>query len=340
MNLRTISTITLSVAFAVLLITGVLLYTIPYDFFVGSFHIWAAILFLICIVLHITHNAKVYKNHMTKKPGKWSMGLAIAGLIPIFIALALNITPIFGVVEFSYDLKKSAELPKEEYTVIDLTTDETAPQLSVFFKAGKSYESEPQQYFLNLSYTSVPQVVVWMETLEGKYIDTLYITGKTSNSSYNTTDTDIDVVRRPEALPYWSHKRGIIATDGLYTPDQDNTDLDGITSATPKAGYQLNMVAPRMGRYRLMVEVNRSYDFNEYYSKTRFPDDAVYSGSGSSGQPSLVYESIIDAEKPTHYLFNLIGHGHHSGQDGVLYTDLNNVTSAKHILEFIVAKLK
>jgi len=44
-----------------------------------------------------------------------------------------------------------------------------------------------------------------------------------------------------------------------------------------------------------MMEVNRTYDFNEYYSKTRFPDDAIYSGTGSSGQPSLIYKAIIDS---------------------------------------------
>jgi hypothetical protein len=62
---------------------------------------------------------------------------------------------------------------------------------------------------------------------------------------------------------------------------------------------------PRIGRYKLMIEVNRTYDFNEYYSKTRFPDDAIYSGTGSSGQPSLIYESIVDSQQPEQYLCNL-----------------------------------
>ena len=340
MNLRTISTITLSVAFAVLLISGVLLYAIPYNFFVGSLHIWGAILFLACLVLHIKHNAKTYKNHMKKRQGKWSMGLAAFGIVPIVIALGLNLPPIFSVVQFSYDLKTAAEVPKREYNVIDLTANENTPKLSLFFKAGAFYESEPQTVFWNITYTSVPQIAVWIETMEGKYIDTLYITGKTSNSSYRTSETEPDLVRRPEALPYWSHKRGIIASDGLYTPDPHNTDLDGISAATPKVDYQVDVAAPRMGRYRLMVEVNRSYDFNEYYSKTRFPDDAVYSGEGSSGQPSLIYETVVDANQPAQYLFNLVGHGHHSGKDGELYKDLENITTAKQILDFIVASVE
>lgn len=340
MNLRIISTITLSVAFAVLLVTGVLLYATPYNYYIVSFHIWGAILFLACIVWHIKHNAKTYKNHMQKRPGKWSMGLAIVGIIPLAIGLTFDLPPISSVTNFGYDLKKAAEPDKREYTLIDLSADANTPKLHVFFKAGREYHSAPQNLFLNLTYTSTPQIVVWMETLDGKYIDTLYITGKTSNSSYRSKDLAKDVVRRPEALPYWSHKRGIKSVDGLYTPDQHNSDLDAIASATPKVDYQVTMSAPRMGRYKLMIEVNRTYDFNEYYSKTRFPDDAIYSGSGSSGQPSLIYESIIDSQTPGQHLFNLVGHGHHSGRDGSLYSELDNITTAKHILEFIVANVE
>lgn len=141
-------------------------------------------------------------------------------------------------------------------------------------------------------------------------------------------------------MPYWSHKRGIVATDGLYAPDQNNSDLDGIAAATPKVDYQVSLSAPRMGRYKLMVEVNRSYDFNEYYSKTRFPDDEVYSGTGSSGQPSLIYESVVDSQQSGQHLFKLVGHGHHSGRDGLLYEDISNITTAKQILEFIVVSVE
>ncbi len=340
MNLRIISSITLSVAFAVLLITGVLLYATPHNYYIGSLHIWGAILFLVCIVLHLKNNAKTYKNHLLKRPGKWSMGLAIFGIIPLAIGLTVDLPPISSVANFGYDLKKSAEPDKREYTVIDLSADASSSKLHVFFKAGPEYHSVPQNLFLGITYTSTPQIVVWMETLEGKYIDTLYITGKTSDSSYRSKDPAIDVVRRPEALPYWSHKRGIQSVDGLYSPDQHNSDLDGIAAATPKVDYQVTMSAPRMGRYKLMIEVNRTYDFNEYYSETRFPDDAIYSGTGSSGQPSLIYESIVDSQKPGQHLFNLVGHGHHSGRDGSLYPDLNNVTTSKNILEFIVANIE
>lgn len=345
MNIRIVASIVLSVAFVVLLVSGVLLYLMPFNYFVSSLHIWGAILFLVCIVFHFTNNAKTYKNHMKKSTGKWAMGVAVFGIAPIVAALTFDIAPISSVITFGHNFRTAQEPAKHEYEVIDLTMDDasvnsSAPQLKIFFKAGKEYHSAPQSLFLNLTYTSVPQIAVWMETLDGKYIDTLYVTGKTSDSSYRSKDPSVAVVRRPEALPYWSHKRGIKADDGLYSPGQNSVDLDGVTAATPKVDYQVAMSAPKMGRYKLMVEVNRSYDFNEFYSKTRFPDDAIYSGSGSSGQPSLVYESILDSQTTGQYLFNLVGHGHHSGKDGSLYPDLHNITTAKQILEFIVASVE
>ena len=177
-----------------------------------------------------------------------------------------------------------------------------------------------------------------METLDGQYIDTLYVTGKVSNSNFGENESGIK--RRPEALPYWSHSRGIQEEDGYFAPSQKNGDLDGVSGATPRSDSLIALTAPRMGQYRLLVEVNRTYDFNEYYSKDRFPDDPIYSGDGSSGQPSLIYAATINSNAAGKYLLNLIGHGHHSGADGNLYTDLGRITTAKEILSFIVADVQ
>src|SRR5690606_40817484 len=114
---------------------------------------------------------------------------------------------------------------------------------------------------LGITYTAVPQIAVWMETLEGQYIDTLYVTGKAASSGFG--ETDAGPIRRPEALPYWSHSRGIQEADGYYTPVNNNADLDGVSGATPKSDSLISLTAPRMGEYSLLVEVNRSYDLNE-----------------------------------------------------------------------------
>lgn len=338
MNFRTATTVVISVVFITLMSTGILLYAVPWNYFVGAIHIWASLFFIVGTFLHFKNNLKVYLSHINKKVGRRSLLYSGLGLLVVVIGLVLGVAPFSTVMEASEQLRKANQPVTSTYTLIDLTGGQDRPKLDVFIKAGSAYESEPQPAFMGFTYTSVPQMVVWMETMEGEYIDTLYVTGKTSTSGFGKTESG--PIRRPEALPYWSHSRGIREADGYFAPYESNADLDGISGATPKSDYLISLSAPRMGRYRLLVEVNRSYNFNEYYSKDRFPDDPIYSGDGSSGQPSLIYEAIIDPGVPAQHLLSLVGHGHHSGADGQLYTDLDKITTAKDILSFIVVKVE
>lgn len=338
MNLRSATTITISLIFVTLMITGILLYALPWNYFVGAIHIWASIFFIIGTVLHFKNNFKAYLSHLRKKVGKKTMTGFGLGLLTLALGLALALPPFATVMEVSEKLKIANQPLTSKYTLVDLTGNEDLPRLNLFFKAGSAYVSEPQPAFWGFTYTSIPQMVVWMETLEGQYIDTLYVTGKASSSDFG--ETEAGPTRRPEALPVWSHSRGVQEDDGYYAPALNNADLDGISGATPKNDAMISLTAPRMGQYRLLVEVNRSYHFNEYYSRDRYPDDPIYSGDGSSGQPSLIYATTIDSDQPRKYLLDLIGHGHHSGADGTLYTDLARITTAKDILSFIVADVR
>ncbi len=338
MNLRAPVTVTISMVFILLMSTGILLYALPWNYFIGAIHIWASLFFIAGTILHFKNNLKVYLAHLKNKLGKRAMAAGGIGVVSVVIGIVLGIAPFSTVMDISETLKKAGQPVTAEYTLVNLSGGESLPRLNLFIKAGSTYESDPQPAFLGFTYTSVPQLAIWMETLEGEYIDTLYITGKTSSSGFGKTDTG--KVRRPEALPYWSHRRGIQEDDGYFAPSENNSDLDGVTGATPRSDYLVSLTAPRMGQYRLMMEVNRSYDFNEYYSKDRFPEDPVYSGDGSSGQPSLVYAVTIDSTGPGKYLLQLIGHGHHSGADGTLYTELNDITTAKNILSFVVADVE
>lgn len=338
MKLRAAVTVTISLVFIALMSTGILLYALPWNYFIGAIHIWASIFFIVGTILHFKNNFKVYLSHLKRKIGKRAFLGCGVGLMSVVLGLVLGFAPFATVMEVGEKLRQSNQPITSEYTLVDLRGSDELPQLNLFIKAGSAYTSAPQPAFFGFTYTSVPQIAVWMETLEGQYIDTLYITGKASNSGFGETDTGL--VRRPEALPHWSHRRGVQEADGFYAPSENNADLDGVSAATPRSDYLVSLTAPRMGQYRLLVEVNRSYDFNEYYSKDRFPEDPIYSGDGSSGQPSLIYATTIGSDAPGKYLLELIGHGHHSGADGMLYTDLDRITTAKDILSFIVADVQ
>lgn len=338
MNARSAVTITISIVFMTLMCTGVLLYAFPWSYFAGAVHIWASILFIAGTVWHFKNNLKTYSSYLKKRTGKKILVGCGVGFLAIIGGLMAGAPPFSTVMDLSKTLRAVGQPVTAEYTVVDLTGSTDLPRLNLFFKVGNSYESEPQPLFLGVAYTSVPQMAVWMETMNGEYIDTLFVTGKVSNSGFGETEEGI--TRRPEALPHWSHSRGIQEDDGYFSPVLKNADLDGVSGATPQSDSLISITAPRMGQYRLLLEVNRSYDFNEFYSKDRFPEDPIYSGDGSSGQPSLIYSVTIHSDKPGKYLLDLIGHGHHSGVDGKLYTDLKNITTAKNILSFVVVDVE
>jgi hypothetical protein len=46
----------------------------------------------------------------------------------------------------------------------------------------------------------------------------------------------------------------------------------------------------------------------------------------------------IDTNETGEVLLRLVGHGHHSGQNGDLYSELNNISTAKQIIDFAVVK--
>ena len=183
-----------------------------------------------------------------------------------------------------------------------------------------------------------PSFAIWVEDLDGNYIETLYVTEYFAKGVFGHGESEpgkwkneAGEVRRPAALPYWSHKRNIKAGDGLYAPSPETEVPDALTSATPKGNFVLKTgtKAGKEKKYRILFEVNQPWDSNDYWTNDKYPDDNNYK---SSLQPALIYSLTIspDSEIKEYYL-NPIGHGHYSGKDGKLYTNLTTITTAKNI---------
>ena len=66
------------------------------------------------------------------------------------------------------------------------------------------------------------------------------MTQKISNSNFTPTEDLFSLVSRPETLPYWAYQRGIKYTNDQMVPDINNTDLDGMTGATPLGDYDIS----------------------------------------------------------------------------------------------------
>jgi hypothetical protein len=225
--------------------------------------------------------------------------------------------------------RRSAD--KETIEVINTNADGNGMNISVVFSKGESHNH--------------PLMAIWLEDPQGNYIETLYVAESIGKGIFQRADRSKGLwqsgpVRRPAALPYWGHKRGIQAADGYYLPTPDNPMPDAITGPTPAGNFRLNSKTSDKlpPTFIILMEINQPWDWNEYWTNDKFPDDEQYK---TSSQPSVVYAVEINPGTGNSQ-FNLIpiGHGHHSGENGKLYEDLSSLTTALTIVKSAVVTIQ
>lgn len=190
-----------------------------------------------------------------------------------------------------------------------------------------------------------PLFAIWLEDMNGGYIQTLYVARSVATGIFEYGKQDkgkwvSGPKRAPQTLPYWAHKRGIKAADGLFIPDETSSVPDAYTGETPKTGFILKSKAdnPLPEKFRVMLEINQNWDWNEHWTNSKYPGDEDYLWSA---QPALVYEAVIDMQSPREsYTMKPAGHSHYSGKTGELFTDLSSLTTALQIADSIVVRLE
>ena len=190
-----------------------------------------------------------------------------------------------------------------------------------------------------------PSLAIWVEDPDGNFVQNLYVSQSIATGVFNygtekNGQWTKGEVRRPASLPYWSHKQGIVADDGLYMPTPEHPVPDAFSGATPKNDFVLEtkLNKPIPDKFNVLLEINQPWDWNEYWTNAKYPDDYEYK---TSSQPAVVYRAGIDiAEGPDEVDMKLIGHSHYSGQDGELYEDTSTLTTATEIVDRITVKIK
>jgi len=208
-------------------------------------------------------------------------------------------------------------------TTVQTNQGEEGLKLEIKFLKGKSFNH--------------PTFSFWVEDLDGNYIETLMVTQYVAKGIFGhgslgqgKWDSKPGPAERPSTLPVWLHKH-MVESGGKLLPSPQNPVPDAITSATPPGDFVLETVVKNklQNKFRLIMEINQTWDWNEYWNNSLFPDDYNYK---ASCQPALVYAVIIDSNLPQkEYYLNPIGHSHFSGKDGELYTDISTITTAKDI---------
>lgn len=333
MTFRKIISLSIAFSFIVLLVTGILSYFQEYARVTATIHTVFGILFSIGVLFHLKNNFKPIKNY-----SKGNLIFAILTTVALFFSGAYFQTePFLSFMNFGATLKASSnkELNLSTYETVEMNLNKEV-QLNIDLLRSKHYWH--------------PQMAVWVEDTVGNYVETIFVSkatakglffGGRSKNNFKEFDGKKDAVgdyRRVNALPVWSHKRGVSYADGMYVPTKEDPLPDGITGATIIDNFKLLSSIDSIANFKLKIELNVAFDDNEYYSEYDFPDDETYhNGTGQLGQPSIIFESLIDLKaENNYYLMEIIGHGHHSGQSGEIYEDLSKLTTAKEIVERIV----
>lgn len=193
--------------------------------------------------------------------------------------------------------------------------------------------------FLGIAKKNPPQIAVWIEDLNGRYISTIYVSHKIATRSWQASKGN----RRKESLPVWCFARGVQYPDGLYLPTKDEPLTDGMSGATPTESFKLKLrPEENLRRFVVKVELNHSTDWNESYPKEAAEGDAGYSGgNGGSGQPAVVYAATVDLDSDrTQYTAEIIGHSSPDGSEGRINNDISSLTSALNIAKKITINIE
>jgi len=334
MTFRKAVSLSVLISFVVLLVTGVLEYFMAHTRLVSTLHTVFGLVFTIGVGFHFVNNMRSIKMYVKSKL-PLLLSLCVAGLLAIAY---FDLPPFSTVMDFGTELRatQGQEVDASRYEVVSLNTTNDLP-LTIDLVRGVHYWH--------------PQMAIWTEAMDGSFLETIFVSkatakglffGGRSKDNFKSFDEDKAAVgndfRRVNALPVWSHKRGVQYDDGLYVPTNNNPLPDGITGATLSENFQLLTSTNSSNQFKIKVEINVAFDDNEYYSEYDFPDDeAFHAGTGQLGQPSIIYEATVDMDdKNNYYLMELVGHGHHSGSDGEIIYDLSTLTTALDIVERIV----
>lgn len=337
MTHRKIISLSVGVSFIVLLITGILSYFQAYSRNVATLHTVFGILFSLGVLFHVKNNFLSMKLYAK---GKLIILIVFIGVL-FFLGAIYQAKPFSKLMDFGAKLKVTSkkELNQSTYDIIEMNMSNDI-QLTIDLLRSEHYWH--------------PQMAIWLEDEQGDYLETLFVSkatasglffGGRSKDNFKTFDKNKDAsgdYKRVNALPVWSHKRGVQYADGLYVPPSNQPLPAAITGATIIDNFKLHTSIKSLDKFTLKIEINVAFDDNEFYSEYDFPDDEIFhNGTGQLGQPSIIFSTIIDMEdNKSYYLMDLIGHGHYSGQDGTVNSDLSTLTTAKQIIERIVVGVK
>lgn len=199
---------------------------------------------------------------------------------------------------------------------------------------------------INIKFTAGPEhshalMAFWIENLQGEYLQTLFVAKSIGNGIFEHGKTESGhwqpgEIQRPASLPVWAHKSHPQENNyGYHLPTPEDPVADTYTGATPLNSFILKTKADQTlsQPFKVMMEINQAFDWNEYWTNNKYPGNKAYM---TSGQPAIVYSTTVyPAKTDTIYSMQATGHAHYAGENGKIYKDLSTLTTAKKIVRSV-----
>jgi hypothetical protein len=320
-------------------VSGVLSFLSPYTERLAGVHTIAGFAFVVAAAFHFAHNGATWVRYVRDgrllPSAPFVVTVAILGAV---IAVSLvRARPVEALLAWGAAMRSAGAPKRTTYDTITLDRSGAGPLLTVDVKAGPYFlYVEPEH-----GWEITPQIAVWTQDEAGRFLETLYVTRDEGRAGYDEKDEKHTLSPRPAALPVWAHRLGVQrgATPLL---DRHAPAPDVVSAASPEDNVYLVARAhvPFPARFAVLLEVNSSFDYNDYYRRDSFPDEPAYAEGGNPAQPSVVYRAWIEPDGPRFVVMTPIGHGHHAGADGRIDPDLSRLTTALDILERVVVDVR
>ncbi|MCA9270635.1 MAG: hypothetical protein KDA41_19270 [Planctomycetales bacterium] len=314
----------LLLSFATLAATGATAFWLPFRVSTTRVHVVFGLATALLVALHVAARWPYFRSRLFPTSRVSPSRLMLVALAAVWLLLLATAywgwAPARLVISQAYEARHRAEIVRasplagfgqlapREQLVARAPADGADVSLSLFVRFQEHVKTPPA-------------IAVWAESSTGAMIETLYLDPRLAYAE--KPNWGGAATPRSHILPIWRHRYTLVS--GV----DPNGQIDALTQATPTHSFSLdNYLTLGEGKeFILCVEVNAPGDPNEAY------DDAVV------GQPSLLYTAYIEIDSPQPYaLLELTGHGGGAETSGAIQYDLDQITSARQLVDLLLAK--
>ncbi len=308
-------------SFLTLLVTGVLSFFWPFSLVVTRIHVVFGTTTAILVGCHLFSRVAYFKQQIAS-PAKSSVSPALLG--GIFVGWAgllmvslYNGAPVDVLIGLGYESKHRAAIVRPHPLSASI---QNRAEVNVGRKKKGGDTVALSLHGLMQQDGPAPAFAIWAETPAGTMIETLYVSPEMAYSDQPTWHGE--QTSRARVLPVWRHRYTMLS--GVDPEGK----IDATSGATEDHRFSLDeYLSVDGGEYLLFFEINAPFDVTDTWSDPHI------------GQPSVLYSARVTPSVGSAYvIFELTGHSGSGAPAGVIYYDLDSVTTAKKLVDVVIAK--